>query len=528
MDRHTNWLVWTLGAMALLASSAAAAQNKQPYTLQVQSRVVLTDVTITDKHGNPIQGIPESDFLVLDNGRPQKLASFEEHRQPAQEMPVSATAAAPGTFSNAYLNDPPAVVNVILLDATTIRIVDQMYLYQQMKRFVEKLPPGETAAVFDRRGDMTLELQTFTSDHDKLLAAIRKAIPWLQQPGVWMTSDYDTLIQMAQYLAQVPGRKNLLWFTGGSRLYLSPDPTAPALAASMQPIYDMLEAERIALYPIDARGLTVGFNMAMAAQQLLMEQQAEATGGHAFYNTNGLALAAQHVLDTDGSYYTLTYSPDDLRADGRWHKVRVKLTEGDYQLSYRRGYFDDGGGATTPGAPGSGQGQKPATRTVLRANGSKVQVPADRGVPIVFDAQALPAADPATMTLGTTKPPGRGESPWVVRFQIPAKEIYPESVEGNEGKDVVQTAILGFDRYGERIARRLEHVSFDVNQDREQSVAHPVVEFDQPISLPWGEDYLLVAVWDQTSGRFGMVNVDVTVPRPGKNSPQASNKQPVQ
>ena len=55
----------------------------------------------------------------------------------------------------------------------------------------------------------------------------------------------------------------------------------------------MLEAERIAIYPIDARGLTVVFGMAamaVAAQQ--MREDAAATGGTAYVNTNGLALAS--------------------------------------------------------------------------------------------------------------------------------------------------------------------------------------------------------------------------------------------
>ena len=47
---------------------------------------MLTDVTVTDKQGNPITGLTENDFRLLDNGKPQKLASFEEHRQQALQL----------------------------------------------------------------------------------------------------------------------------------------------------------------------------------------------------------------------------------------------------------------------------------------------------------------------------------------------------------------------------------------------------------------------------------------------------------
>lgn len=81
----------------------------------------------------------------------------------------------------------------------------------------------------------------------------------------------------------------------------------------------MVEKERIAIYPIDVRGLTV--QTPNAFQQIRMREEAAAKGGEAFMNMNGLAQATQHILDTDGDYYTLTYSPK-ARNDGKWHSVK--------------------------------------------------------------------------------------------------------------------------------------------------------------------------------------------------------------
>ena len=67
-------LIGTTPAWGQTASSPGSS-NQAPYTLQVNSRVVLTDVTVTDKQGNPITGLTENDFRLLDNGKPQKLAS---------------------------------------------------------------------------------------------------------------------------------------------------------------------------------------------------------------------------------------------------------------------------------------------------------------------------------------------------------------------------------------------------------------------------------------------------------------------
>jgi VWFA-related protein len=242
--------VWVLiGTTPVLAwgqtPSSPGSSNQAPYTLQVNSRVVLTDVTVTDKQGNPITGLTENDFRLLDNGKPQKLASFEEHRHQASQL--TEASATPGRFSNDYLRHPPAQVNALLFDTTTIGIVDQMCLFQQMKQFVNNLPAGEPVAIFTRAGSVTIELASFTDDHATLLAAIRKAIPRLQQPGAWMASDLDTLQQIAGYMYQVPGRKNLLWFTSGSNMLLGPDPMSVTMdAAARRAIYDLLESERIA------------------------------------------------------------------------------------------------------------------------------------------------------------------------------------------------------------------------------------------------------------------------------------------
>src|SRR5271154_2327412 len=143
--------VWLLiGITPVLAwgqtTSSPGSSNQAPYTLQVNSRVVLTDVTVTDKQGNPITGLTENDFRLLDNGKPQKLASFEQHRRQAPVPQLREASATPGRFSNDYLRHPPAQVNALLFDTTTIGIVDQMYLFQQMKQFVNNLPAGEPLA----------------------------------------------------------------------------------------------------------------------------------------------------------------------------------------------------------------------------------------------------------------------------------------------------------------------------------------------------------------------------------------------
>src|SRR6185312_7509681 len=184
------------------------------------------------------------------------------------------------------------------------------------------------------------------------------------------------------FLSQMPGRKNVLWFTGGSNLFLNPDPTSMPSYQSFREIYDELETERIALYPIDARGLMVDISSSAAPQHMLMADMAEATGGQAWYNNNGLAQIASRTVDTDSDFYTVTYRPDNLKANNKWHKVKIAVDGGPYHLSYRRGYFDDGTG--TANSPRK-------TRTVLRAHGETFRAPDRHTEPIIFEARLQPS-----------------------------------------------------------------------------------------------------------------------------------------
>jgi VWFA-related protein len=491
-------------------AGSPGSSNQAPYTLRVNSRVVLTDVTVTDNQGNPITGLTENDFLLLDNGKPQKLASFEEHRQQAtQLMEASAT---PGRFSNDYLRHPPAQVNALLFDTTTIGIVDQMYLFQQMKQFVNNLPPGEPVAVFTRAGSVTIELASFTDDHASLLAAIRKAIPRLQQPGAWMANDLDTLQQIAAYMNQIPGRKNLLWFTSGSNLLLRPDPASVSVdPGARRAIYDLLETERIAIYPIDARGLTVVFGsaaMVTATQQLQMRQDAAATGGAAYVNTNGLAQAAQHILATDGNYYTLSYTPNNLKSNNKWHRVEVKLVNAHHELSYRHGYFDDG--SNRPQLPGEIR-----TRTVLRAGGNKqdVQVKGDQSEPLVFSVR-IAAASPAAASLPGDSPLKEGETRYFVDYDVPAKDVHAANIQGNVGTDELGVAVFVYDRNGELVSRKALKFALGIDEQKLRSQPNAKLYFSQTLNLPKGSNYLYLAVWDMTTGRMGTVNAAVDVQKP--------------
>jgi VWFA-related protein len=503
-------LVLCFAVLAAQAQSQAQNRANQSYTIQANSRVVLTDVTVTDRYGNPVHGLPESTFRIFDNNKPQTIATFEEHAgTPAVKlMPAVAPG---GIYSNDYLLQLPPVLNVVIIDIANLGITEQMYLYYELTKFFNRQPVGQPLAIYLRAGDGCFLVQNFTSDRALLLAALHKAIPRIPPTGREYLSDIDTLHQIAEYLGQLSGRKNILWFSGGSTLYLRDDAEVFDNSAQWRDLYDELERERIAVYPIDARGLTIRSGPAMWAQQGLMSDTAKATGGQAFFNNNGLTEIAGHVLSSDGSFYTLTYSPHDFRFDNKWHKVQVRLNEEGYELSYRRGYFADGS------AGGAESREKTGTRTRLLPDGKKVQLPETHSLPIIFQARVLPVsnAGAASASQLAAFKPNKGRIPFSIHYSLPVAAFTPQTADG-KSEVVFGVAVVVLNRDGRAVDKHAERVSMTLDQDVLR--LHPGAPFgyDQRLNLKKDDDYLYLAVWDMTSGRLGTLQIPLQVPKTAK------------
>jgi len=491
-------------------------------TLHAETRIVLADITVTDRHGNAVHNLTASDFQVFDNNQPQHIASFEEHN-------------AEHTTST---NDPhPPVLNVVLLDTTNLELPDQMVLHIQLTRFIKSLAPNQPIAIFARHGDYTTILQPFTADHARLQSAIDRALPRILVNGREYRSDADTLRQVGVYLRQIPGRKNILWFTGGSTAYLldglaaltaptavGPPPnsaTAAATQAAMSPstpiavpstgesmetlrdVYDELEAARIAIYPIDARGLTTEGDVALGPQQSQMQQTADATGGEAILNHNALALAAAHILSTDSSSYTLTYSPQNFHYDGKWHNIRITTRRNDLHLSYRRGYFADKAHPLPP--------SEHKLSNLLANDHKQITAPDLHSNPLLFEASVHPATETsATNTdfvpLRPAAQPAKGTTAFLVDYSLSTDGLSSAEIDGASRATIVFAAIA-LDSNGERIGQALDRVRFPLtpgDPPRKLLVR-------QQINLPKGGDFLALAVWDPVSGRLGTLQIPVTV-----------------
>jgi VWFA-related protein len=76
------------------------------------------------------------------------------------------------------------------------------------------------------------------------------------------------------------------------------------------------------------------------AQVEVLSELANATGGNFFHNSNDLDAGFKSVAATPEYFYTLGFSPQNLKLDGSYHSLKVSLKEpAKLTLTARRGYY---------------------------------------------------------------------------------------------------------------------------------------------------------------------------------------------
>jgi hypothetical protein len=186
----------------------------------------------------------------------------------------------------------------------------------------------------------------------------------------------------------------------------------------------------------------------------------------------------------------------------------VKLVNTHYDLSYRRGYFDDRSNRPQPASA-------TRTRTALRAGGNKLEVPDNRSEPIVFSVRIAPAS-PVAAPLPGDSPLKKSQTRYVVEYDVPAKDVYAASIQGNVGTEELGAAVFVYDRDGAQVSRKALKFALDVDQQKARSQPNAMLNFAQTVNLPQGSNYLYLGVWDMTTGRIGTVNAAVDVKKPTK------------
>ena len=92
---------------------------------------------------------------------------------------------------------------------------------------------------------------------------------------------------------------------------------------------------------VDWQGIEGTYRMQAQLQQgQVLAEMAASTGGTYFHNRNDLDVAMKQALGAPSVSYVLGFSPQNLKVDGKFHKLKVVVKNGQkYQIQARNGYY---------------------------------------------------------------------------------------------------------------------------------------------------------------------------------------------
>jgi VWFA-related protein len=348
------------------------------------------DVVARSK-GAPATGLSQDDFTLLDNGKPQKITFFSVQSGSVSASPAPGlTPLAAGVVSNRSESQshPTRNTTLLFLDQRNTPQPEQAFAIQRIARFIGTRRQQDRTGIYTFGRDGTLKVvQEITTDSELLSRAagsLKAQDPAYRSPGVSglegngahaadeltslliRTREIDTrqvLEQAARHLANVPGRKSLIWIS----------PAFPLHWKDLDFTPDVLEAARklndsgVALYSVDPRGVAgalsgqtsianaeyggVHTQQQIAAMMIgeggfpapigfeTMRLLAGLTGGLTFANDNGLEKLIQAAAEDGEFTYTLGFYPAQEDREGVRHSLKVLVSKPGIGLRYRQNYL---------------------------------------------------------------------------------------------------------------------------------------------------------------------------------------------
>jgi VWFA-related protein len=395
-------LLFTLAALITPAQQVgqnAPTQANGQSPIAVTTRAVIETVDVTDKKGNPIEGLTAKDFTVTEDGVQQAI-SFCDYQKLAESpgpMPAihgNENVTIYGKLTRTKISPEPHGVlqhkdrrlMALYFDMTAMPPSDQMRALDAAESFVRtQMRPGDLISILRYAGGSVDVLADFTVDRDRLLSILETMMVgegqgFGESSGDASTSDtgaafgqddsefntfnndrqLSALQTAAKMLGQLSEKKSLIYFASGLRLH-GLDNQAQLHAT----IDDAIRAG-VSFWPIDARGLVaqaplgdatkgsqgnIGMYtgaVALAVTSDFQQSQdtlyalAGDTGGKALFDYNDLTKGIALAERTISSYYILGYYAANTAQDGKFRRIKITLNNGEAaNLDYRQGYYAD-------------------------------------------------------------------------------------------------------------------------------------------------------------------------------------------
>jgi VWFA-related protein len=363
-------LVCLLACVFLLSLGPTAAQAPQPPQFRAGVDLVHLDVSVLDRNRHPVRGLTAADFVVLEDGTPQAVATFAAVDYPDALPPTTAWMrdVSPDTRRNDTLDDRRLFVIVMDDGMAQADLPAVRTAKDAARQFIERLGPSDLAAVLFTKSNQ--HAQDYTSDKARLLKAIDRYSMGFRNMGAvdpdlpdtdssYYRSSVEVLSQIAETLIALPQRRKTLVYIGQG-VPVDPDKasTPMLIGSGLAAVGDAGEqavlhhrtmqvlaaAQRanVNIYTIDPCGLRVPMarTCTPGLEQEFLKDLASATGGRAAVDSNELGPAVEQIFVENGSYYLLGFASTNTRREGKQRRLEVKVSRPGVEVRARSGYTE--------------------------------------------------------------------------------------------------------------------------------------------------------------------------------------------
>jgi len=548
---------------------AYQAYDKKLLTFSSKPSYVLVPVVVTGKDGKPVTGLTKEAFRVQENGKDRTIASVDEFVPTTTPLAVRPNGDGETTNQSAIQDQTPRRLIIIALDMVNTPFFDQVRARHQIISYLsDRLEPGSLYQIVAVENNGLRVLHDYTQDTAELINTLKSvrsrfsardavdtaalkdfavktdgnvitpgattvgpsAVKYVVDPKVDFeafaaakdaqaerpyaeamvaAAASSTLVafqQIAERVSGVPGRKSLIWITGGFPFSIDPGTASVSdgvVFGVYQHVMEELSNQMIAVYPVDARGLLTdsvdasvhlnrpqnSFPQALvndeANRQLdvltTMRAFADMTGGYAYVNTNDTSGAVHDAAQDGAQYYLLSYPLDKNDRRPGWRKIAVKV--GDYHVRARKGYFL-------------------TQATVDPLASAKYDIEAALTSPLDYTGLPLRVRLKPEMT-GTEK------RRVTFSMSMPPKVVTVDSTDNNHV--FLDIAYVVLTATGDSASQKNSSYNLNLNPTQLQQIETQGVGFDGAVEVSPGTYKLRVVVRDNLNGRIGSVLADLHV-----------------
>ena len=378
-------------SLVCLLSSVPAFPQYTDYTFRTSAEIVLVNVTVRDKDGNPVRDLRRGDFTVLEDNKAQQVLSFDLENtemvlpKAASELPLlNSTQPKPvnNPESESALKNRRLIV--LFFDLSSMQPDEiERAVFAAVSYTDKQMTPADLVSIVSLGNQLTIN-QDFTSDRAQLKKMLQSfsagsaegfntgstgSTEGTADTGQSFTADdtefnifntdrrLEALRSVADKLAHVDEKKSLIYFSGGM------DRTGIENQSQLRAATNAAVRANLAIYTMDIRGLQAvvpggeaqnaslrgtspysgksvsgAFDTNASTQETLVTLAGD-TGGRAYLDSNDFGKVFTGVQQDTSVYYLLGYHSTNPARDGRYRKITVRVNRPGVKLDFRRGYY---------------------------------------------------------------------------------------------------------------------------------------------------------------------------------------------